>query len=61
MPRSTLDFETCRRNAHRLLGDAADWLRYIDAPATKEQRAAVLEVLRLIGVAKAKLDEAAWS
>lgn len=53
-------FEDCRRNAHGLLGDAADWLRGIDAPASAEQRAAVRDAMRPIGEAKTKLDEAAW-
>ena len=54
-------FEDCRRNALVLLGDAADWLRYIDAPTTAEQRAAVLDAVRLIGEARGKLDEATRS
>ncbi len=51
-------FEDCRRNAYRLLGDAADWLRYIDAPAAPEQREAALDAIRLIGEAKDKLNGA---
>jgi hypothetical protein len=54
-------FEDCRRGALQDLGDAADWLRYIDAPATARQRELTREVLDLIGQAKAKLDEAARS
>lgn len=57
MPKYT--FEDCRRGALQDLGDAADWLRYIDAPTNAKQRAAVLDALRLIGEAKGKLDEAA--
>lgn len=52
-------FEDCRRNAYGLLGDAADWLRDLPAPVTAEQRAAVLDAMRLIGGAKDKLNDAA--
>lgn len=57
-------FETMRRNAHRLLGDAqqellSDW-RPGTGP-TSTQAEAVREARRLIAQAKAKLDEAARS
>ena len=44
-------FEDCQRDALQDLGDAADWLRYIDAPATARQRELVQEVLDLMYIA----------
>jgi hypothetical protein len=57
MPKHT--FDDIRREAFRLLGDAADQLRYPDLPETDKQRNDRLEALRLIGEAKAALDAAA--
>lgn len=53
-----ITFEESRRNAYRLLGDAADEIRMGDwQPApSPEQRTAVRETLRLIGEAKTRLD-----
>jgi hypothetical protein len=54
-------FETCRRKAHRLLGDAADQIRAGDwrPPPNRAQQAAIRRALTAIGEAKAELDEAA--
>lgn len=53
-------FEHCRREAHRLLGDAADWIRMGDWPdVTDEQRAAILEALLYMSSAKGALNKAA--
>jgi hypothetical protein len=60
MPPTT--FEDMRRNAHRLLGDAADWLRSDWYPGTGPNTAeadAVMEARRHIAAAKAALDRAA--
>lgn len=57
-----ITFEESRRNAFRLLGDAADEIRAGDWPTlpTKAQREAVSRALSLIGEAKDTLDEAAY-
>jgi len=56
-------FEEMRRNAYRLLGDAADELRSDwrpgAGPASTEQATARLEALSHIAAAKAALDRAA--
>ena len=61
MPRSPhlTTFDQVRREAYRLLGDAADVLRYPDVPETTEQRKARRAALRLIGEAKDTLNEVA--
>jgi hypothetical protein len=59
MPASTP--EHIAREAHKLLGDAADWLRYPDwlrgHTPTVGQVAALRRAINLIGEAKAALDE----
>lgn len=52
-------FGEIRREAYRLLGDAADWLRYPDVPETAEQRSERLAALEHIGLAKDALNRAA--
>lgn len=52
-------FEDCRREAYRLLGDAADCLRYPDVLQSVSQRKERREALRLIGLAKDALNRAA--
>lgn len=55
-------FEECRRQARRLLGDAADQIRAGDWQPlpTRAQRDAVARAIRLIGEAEDALDEAAF-
>lgn len=57
-----ITFEESRRNAFRLLGDAADEIRAGDWQPlpTPAQRDAVARALSLIGEAKDALDEAVY-
>lgn len=55
-------FQDSRRNALRLLGDAADEIRagdWADPSPTASQRKAILRALQCISEAKAALDQAA--
>jgi len=55
------DFELCRRQAHALLGDAQDDLRYWNRGSglTTGQSNAVARARRLISAARLALDDAA--
>jgi hypothetical protein len=51
-------FEDCRREAYRLLGDAADQLRYGGPDVDKYQREEIRNALDRIGDAKDALNRA---